>query len=119
MDHTLALIMKSQQGDKEARDTVFKENAGLVYSMAKRFAGRSALPMVSSWPAVIIRMLLRCSSVRFFFFRKLILMQFLQIKFRFSLNIRDSLARYARSEVKRKHTLYLRFGHSTSRKAMF
>ena len=37
MDHTLALIMKSQQGDKEARDTVFKENAGLVYSMAKRF----------------------------------------------------------------------------------
>ena len=27
MDHTLALIMKSQQGDKEARDTVFKENA--------------------------------------------------------------------------------------------
>ncbi len=40
MDHTLALIMKSQQGDKEARDTVFKENAGLVYSMAKRFAGR-------------------------------------------------------------------------------
>ena len=41
MDHTLALIMQSQQGDKEARDTVFKENAGLVYSMAKRFAGRS------------------------------------------------------------------------------
>ena len=41
MDQTLALIMKSQQGDKEARDTVFKENAGLVYSMAKRFAGRS------------------------------------------------------------------------------
>lgn len=41
MDHTLALIMKSQQGDKEARDTVFKENAGLVYRMAKRFAGRS------------------------------------------------------------------------------
>ena len=41
MDHTIALIMKSQQGDKEARDTVFKENAGLVYSMAKRFAGRS------------------------------------------------------------------------------
>ena len=32
MDHTLALIMKSQHGDKEARDTVFKENAGLVYS---------------------------------------------------------------------------------------
>ena len=40
MDHTLALIMKSQQGDKEARDTIFEENAGLVYSMAKRFLGR-------------------------------------------------------------------------------
>ena len=54
-----------------------------------------------------------------FFFRKLILMQFLQIKFRFSLNIRDSLARYARSEVKCKHTLYVRLTHSTSRKAVF
>ena len=40
MDHTLALIIKSQQGDKEARDTVFEENAGLVYSVAKRFVGR-------------------------------------------------------------------------------
>ena len=40
MDHTLALIIKSQQGDKEARDTVFEENAGLVYSVAKRFQGR-------------------------------------------------------------------------------
>ena len=35
MDHTLALIIKSQQGDKEARDTIFEENAGLVYSVAK------------------------------------------------------------------------------------
>lgn len=42
MDHTLALIMKSQQGDKEARDTVFEENTGLVYSVAKRFLGRGA-----------------------------------------------------------------------------
>lgn len=40
MDHTLALIIKSQQGDKEARDTIFEENAGLVYSVAKRFLGR-------------------------------------------------------------------------------
>ena len=39
MDHTLALIMKSQQGDKEARDTVFKENAGLVYSWRKDLPG--------------------------------------------------------------------------------
>ena len=40
MDHTLALIIKSKQGDKEARDTIFEENAGLVYSVAKRFLGR-------------------------------------------------------------------------------
>lgn len=40
MDHTLALIAKSQQGDKKARDTVFEENTGLIYSVAKRFVGR-------------------------------------------------------------------------------
>ncbi len=40
MEHTLALIERSQQGDKEARDTIFKENAGLIYSVAKRFQGR-------------------------------------------------------------------------------
>ena len=42
MDHTLALIKRSHQGDKEARDTLFEENAGLVYSVAKRFLGRGA-----------------------------------------------------------------------------
>ena len=40
MDHTLALITTSQQGDKKARDTVFEENTGLIYSVAKRFVGR-------------------------------------------------------------------------------
>ncbi len=40
MDHTLALIGRSHQGDKEARDTLFKENTGLIYSVAKRFLGR-------------------------------------------------------------------------------
>ena len=40
MDHTLALIIKSQQGDKKARDTVFEENTGLIYIVAKRFVGR-------------------------------------------------------------------------------
>ena len=40
MDHTLALIIKSQQGDKEARDTLFRENTGLIYSTVKRFQGR-------------------------------------------------------------------------------
>ena len=28
MEHTLALIERSHQGDKEARDTIFKENVG-------------------------------------------------------------------------------------------
>lgn len=40
MDHTLALIGRAHQGDKEARDTLFQENIGLVYSVAKRFTGR-------------------------------------------------------------------------------
>lgn len=40
MEHTLALIGRSQQGDKEARDTLFEENVGLIYSVAKRFLGR-------------------------------------------------------------------------------
>lgn len=40
MDHTLVLIGRAHQGDKEARDTVFEENVGLIYSVAKRFLGR-------------------------------------------------------------------------------
>lgn len=40
MDHTLALIERIHQGDKEARDTLFSENMGLVYSTARRFLGR-------------------------------------------------------------------------------
>ena len=40
MEHTLALIERSHQVDKEARDTIFKENVGLIYSVAKRFLGR-------------------------------------------------------------------------------
>lgn len=40
MDHTLALIGLAHQGDKEARDTIFEENTGLIYSVAKRFLGR-------------------------------------------------------------------------------
>lgn len=44
MDHTLALIGRAHQGDKEARDTLFEENIGLVYSVIKRFSGRGADP---------------------------------------------------------------------------
>ena len=40
MGDTLALIGRAHQGDKEARDTLFEENIGLVYSVARRFAGR-------------------------------------------------------------------------------
>lgn len=40
MEHTLALIVRAHQGDKEARETLFEENTGLIYSVAKRFLGR-------------------------------------------------------------------------------
>ena len=40
MEHTLALIGLAHQGDKEARDTIFEENTGLIYSVTKRFLGR-------------------------------------------------------------------------------
>ena len=40
MDHTIALIKKSHDGDKEARDQLIKENVGLIWSVVKRFGGR-------------------------------------------------------------------------------
>lgn len=40
MDRTLALVRRAHQGDKEARDTLFEENIGLVYSTIRRFLGR-------------------------------------------------------------------------------
>ncbi len=40
MDHTLVLIGRAHQGDKEARDTLFRENIGLVWSIARRFKNR-------------------------------------------------------------------------------
>ena len=40
MEHTLALIGREHKGDKEARDTLFEENTGLIYSVARRFLGR-------------------------------------------------------------------------------
>ena len=42
MGDTLALIGRAHQGDKEARDILFEENIGLIYSVARRFAGRGA-----------------------------------------------------------------------------
>ena len=40
MEQTLALIERIHQGDKEARDILFEKNMGLIYSVARRFAGR-------------------------------------------------------------------------------
>ena len=40
MEHTLALIGRAHQGDKVARDKVYEDNIGLIYSVVKRFAGR-------------------------------------------------------------------------------
>ena len=40
MEHTLALIARAHQGDKEARDTIFEENIGLIWSIVKRFQHR-------------------------------------------------------------------------------
>ena len=40
MDHTIALIRKSHDGDKEARKQLVEENVGLVWCVVRRFYGR-------------------------------------------------------------------------------
>lgn len=40
MDHTIALIQKSHDGDKEAREQLVEENVGLIWCVVKRFYGR-------------------------------------------------------------------------------
>ncbi len=40
MDHTIALIQKSHEGDEEARAQLVEENAGLVWCIVKRFMNR-------------------------------------------------------------------------------
>ena len=40
MDHTIALIQKSHEGDDEARAQIVEENTGLVWCIVRRFAGR-------------------------------------------------------------------------------
>ncbi len=44
MDHTIALIQKSHEGDKEAREQLVKENVGLIWCVVKRFYGRGTEP---------------------------------------------------------------------------
>ncbi|MCL2564828.1 MAG: RNA polymerase sporulation sigma factor SigF [Defluviitaleaceae bacterium] len=40
MDHTMGLIKKAQDGDKEAAGTLIEENAGLIWSVVRKFSGR-------------------------------------------------------------------------------
>lgn len=40
MDHTIVLIQKSHEGDKEARARLVEENTGLVWCVVKRFCNR-------------------------------------------------------------------------------
>ena len=40
MDHTIALIRRSHDGDKEAREQLVEENIGLIWCVVKRFGGR-------------------------------------------------------------------------------
>jgi len=40
MDHTIALIQKSHEGDEEARARLVQENTGLVWCVVKRFFNR-------------------------------------------------------------------------------
>ena len=40
MDHTMELIKKAQEGDKEAAGKLIEENAGLIWSVVRKFSGR-------------------------------------------------------------------------------
>lgn len=40
MEHTLALIKRVHEGDKEAREQLVEENMGLVFTVVQRFLGR-------------------------------------------------------------------------------
>lgn len=42
MDHTIALIQKSHQGDEEAKAQLVEENVGLIWCIVKRFYNRGA-----------------------------------------------------------------------------
>lgn len=44
MDHTIALIRQSHNGDEKAREQLVEENMGLIWCIVKRFYGRGAEP---------------------------------------------------------------------------
>ena len=43
-ERNLSLIARAQQGDREAEEALLRENAGLVWSIARRFFGRGTEP---------------------------------------------------------------------------
>ena len=43
MDKTIEQIKRAHQGDKTARETLVKDNLGLVWSIVRRFAGRDSV----------------------------------------------------------------------------
>ena len=40
MEHTMELLLRAKNGDKEARETLIEENLGLVHHIVKRYAKR-------------------------------------------------------------------------------
>ena len=42
MDHTIALIQKTHQGDEQAKAQLVEENVGLVWCVVRRFFNRGA-----------------------------------------------------------------------------
>lgn len=44
MEHTIALIKRSHEGDEKARTQLVEENVGLVWCVVKRFYGRGTEP---------------------------------------------------------------------------
>lgn len=44
MDHTIALIKRSHQGDKKAKEQLVEENVGLIWCVVRRFYGRGIEP---------------------------------------------------------------------------
>ena len=44
MDHTIAFILKSHDGDEQARVQLVEENVGLIWCVVKRFYGRGVEP---------------------------------------------------------------------------
>ena len=40
MDHTIALIRKSHDGDEKAKTQLVEENTGLIWCVVRRFLGR-------------------------------------------------------------------------------